>query len=214
MLTLSANPLLHPRGQVAIESELRRLPHLRADRRHDARLTRRLFRDARKIKSAVEAVGKIPDADEALHLVVSGRFALWHFVPAVLALAARPIEELRIATLGFSRANIAALCDLIDAGRIGRASLLCSHYFQGTSAETYSYAERELGRRSAARFVSLRSHAKLVLLRMDDGRTVTIESSANLRSCKNIEQCTVIGSPQVHDFHAGWIDQLFAEVRS
>lgn len=98
MLSLSSNPLLQPRGQTAVESELRRLPHLRADRRHDARLTRRLFRDARKIKSAAEAVGKIPDADETLHLVVSGRFALFHFVPAVLALAAAPASRALVRT--------------------------------------------------------------------------------------------------------------------
>ena len=31
-----------------------------------------------------------------------------------------------------------------------------------------------------------------------------------LRSCKNIEQITLIGSPEVYAFHVGWIDSLFA----
>ena len=212
MLNLTRNPLLNPAAPsvAGIESELRRLPHLAGDRRQVSRTVRRDVRDARQAKTAAEAIGKLPTPDEALHLVVSGRFALWHMVPAVLELAAQPIAELRIATLGFSRKNVEALCRLIDEGQIRRAWLLCSHYFKGTSAQVYEFAADELGKRPTAAFCSLRTHAKVLTIRLTDGRTLTVESSANLRSCKNIEQMTVIGDPAVHAFHAGWIDELFA----
>jgi hypothetical protein len=49
---------------------------------------------------------------------------------------------------------------------------------------------------------------KLIAARLTDGRTVTIESSANLRSCKNIEFMTVYGHPDVYAFHTGWMDTL------
>ena len=212
MLELSTGPTLRPSVNPlthGVEAEMERLPHLSGDRRHTLRGVRRNFRDARKIKSAAEAIGELPQQDEALHLAVSGRFALWHMVPAALSLARCGIAELRIATLGFSQRNISDLCGLLDAGKVAKTWLLCSHYFKGTSGPAYQFASDELGKRKSARFLSLRTHAKLLLMRFTDGRTISVESSANLRSCKNIEQMTLIGCPAVYDFHVGWMDELF-----
>jgi hypothetical protein len=211
MLTISANPLLNPtRISVAgVESDLKRLPHLNGDRRHVAKEAKRRYQDARQAQDAIAAISRLPDPDEAIHLAISGRFALWDLVPAVLTLAGCNIAELRIATLGFSKRNIDSLCQLLDSGKIGKAALLCSHYFKGTSGDIYEHAVTELSARGAA-FISLRQHAKLLLMQLTDGRTVSVESSANLRSCKNIETMTLIGDPGVYRFHAGWIDELFA----
>lgn len=188
-LALSTNPLFNrppaPKLSVArIETELARLPHLGRDRRHETAEVRRRFHDARKAADAAEAVGRLPRADEAVHMAISGRFALWHVVPATLALAGCPIAELSIATLGFSRQNISGLCDLLDAGSVRCARLLASHYFKGTSAEIYAFAAEELGKRAdRAAFVSLRSHAKLLLIGLADG---------------------------LYGFHRGWMLELFA----
>lgn len=46
------------------------------------------------------------------------------------------------------------------------------------------------------------------MMRLTDGRTITIESSANLRSCKNMEQMTLYGDPGLYSFHTGWIEGL------
>jgi hypothetical protein len=133
-------------------------------------------------------------------------------VPAVLDLASPArIDALYVATLGFSKNNVAEMADLLDRGIIGRLSLLCSHYFKGTSKGIYEIAADVMAKRPAARFRSLRTHCKILALRLTDGRTVTIESSANLRSCKNIEQMTVFGHPAVYEFHAGWMNTLFED---
>lgn len=159
---------------------------------------------------AAEAIDHIPWADEAIHLAVSGRFALWHIVPAVLKLSGMRIDELIIATLGFSKRNISALCEMLDAGQIGSVHLLASHYFKGTSNDIYSHAETLFAERPGkAHFISLRNHAKLLLFRLSDHRTITVESSANLRSYKNVETATLIGDPGLHAFHRGWILDLF-----
>lgn len=210
MLAATPNPLLSPPplSIASIESELKRLPHLSADRKITRR-TRRDFRDARRCEDATAALGRLPDPDESLHLIVSGKYALWHTVPAAIAIGG-PIADLTIATLGFSKKNIAALCEMLDAGQIGTARLLCSH-FKGTSAEIYDFAAEQFAGRPNASFLSLRTHAKLLMFRFASGRTVTIESSANLRSCQNIEQMTVIGDPALYEFHRRWIDDLFDE---
>ena len=194
-----------------IEKQMPNLPHLAEDLRHQAHGITRTHRDARQVQTAATALDHIPAAHEAAHLVIAGRFALADFIPAALVLASpATVAGLHIATLGFSRANILDLAAMLDAGQIGKASLLCSHYFRGTSREIYDLAAGELGRRPQARFLSLRTHAKLLAMMLTDGRTLTIESSANLRSCKNIETATAIGDPAVYAFHVAWIDSLFA----
>jgi hypothetical protein len=211
---IGVNPLLMPARttEADVERQMHRLPHLRGDRVYRTRrTTRRDFQDRRRALLAEQVIERLPAEDEALHMAVCGRFALWDVVSAVLKLGACDIAELTIATLGFSRKNIDALCQLLDTGHISRASLLCSHYFSKTSTEIYDHAQAELSRRSTARFLSVRTHAKLLLIELADGRTVTVESSANLRSCKNIEQVSVIGDPQLYDFHRTWIDELFRE---
>lgn len=212
MLAQSRNPILKPQITAAtIEQQFATLPHLTQDRRVLIEGTRHKCRDARKAEDAAAAIGKLPGPNQTLHLAIGGKFALWHVVPAVVALTGRPIRELRIATLGFSRANIDELCQMIDAGQIGSAWLLCSLYFKGTSSEIFHHAREEIAKRPGrAFFAAIRTHAKILLMKLDRGRTITVESSANLRSCKNIEQMTVIGAKAVYDFHAGWIDQLFA----
>ncbi len=131
-----------------VESEMLAMPHLENDRRRETRKMKRELRDARQAESAAEAIGRIPGPDEAIHLVVCGKFSLWDSVPAVLTFA-RPatIANLHIATLGFSKNNIAALCVLLDSGWIREVSLLCSHYFQGTSTSIYDFAAAELATR-------------------------------------------------------------------
>jgi hypothetical protein len=61
------------------------------------------------------------------------------------------------------------------------------------------------------RIAALRSHAKLLLFELTDGRKITVESSANLRSCRNVEQFSMTNDPALLSFHAGWIDELLTE---
>lgn len=203
------SPIVH-RSASRVEQEMGRRPHLEADRRLARRTHRADLRDSRQAKTAAAALGDLPGPAGAVHIIISGRYSLWDCVPAIIEKAGK-IERLHVATLGFSKRNIDAMATRLDVGDVGTLRLLCSHYFANTSAEIYGHAEAELGRRHPrAEFLSLRTHCKLVLAKMKHGRTFTLESSANLRSCKNIEQLSIIGSPALYAFHAAWIDDLFA----
>ncbi len=198
-------------GVEQIERELNSIPHLNRDiRQDDDRDTTHECRDMRQVKIAAEHLQRIPDALDAFHLLCSGRYALWDLAgPAIIQLAfPHTIAAMTIATLGFSKANIAEMMKMMDAGKIGTLSILASHYFKGTSKGIFEYAEAELGKRTTTRFSSVRNHAKIAAVKLTDGRTVTIESSANLRSCKNIEFMTVYGHPALYDFHIGWMNEL------
>lgn len=193
-----------------IETELAGLPHLVADLRYDEPAgVERVYR-SETASTAAATLGAIPGPLQAIHLVINGRYALWDFVGAVLQLAGEgvTIRRLHIATLGFSRRNVSQLADLLDAGKVGSVALLCSHYFKGTSGGIYEYAAEVLTARQQ-RFLSVRTHAKVLAIELSDARCLTFESSANLRSCKNLEQVVATGIPDLYRFHVRWIDSLW-----
>lgn len=72
---------------------------LSADRSMIRRPTRRLFVDYRSNPDALKHLEQMPGEGESLHGVISGKYALWDLVPAVLERTGQDIDELFIATL-------------------------------------------------------------------------------------------------------------------
>ena len=174
---------------------------LAADLKYATKAQRRQFKDLRQAKAARDHLERIPDAGEAFHCINRGMYALWDLVPAIAQLATpAKIEQLHIATLGFSKQNADALFAMLDAGKIGAATLLCSHYFSATSKEIYDHAAAGMAHRRQ-RFLSMRTHAKLLVIAISDGRRLVVEASANLRSCKNIEQFSIFNDSGLYRFH-------------
>ena len=200
-----------PTMRTGIESELASLPHLQTDQRIVLQRGGATYSEMLKATCAAELLQALPKPRESVHLVIGGRFALADLVPAVLSLA-KPakIKSLDIATLGFSKRNIAMLCRLLDSGDIGRLRILCSHYFKHTSKDIYETAREELSKRKPrTEFATARTHAKIFNMELTDRRFVVSESSANARSCKNIENISIFGDPRLHEFHVRWMDALF-----
>lgn len=210
---LNTSSLRQPWKAVDTTSGAKPMPHLPGDIRFDwTSDTDHEFRDMRKVDNAAAAIGRIPNDTDVFHLVVAGKHSLWNMVQAVLKMAApATIETLHIATLGFSRNSISEMTDLLDSGAIGRLVLLCSHYFRCTSDGIWEQAAAEFAKRHNAKLITIRSHAKILAMKLTDGKTVTIEASANLRSCKSIEHATVFGQPGAREFHAGWIEAMADE---
>lgn len=170
------------------------------------RAARRIFADARREKMAVEHVMQLPAPDESLHIVIDGRFEPCDMIPAIRRLSdPATIARLYVTTLSFNEDNIACLCNGIDQGKISSLVLICSQYFEKTERALFALAKLELEKRSC-RIRSLRTHTKLMLLEMSDGRHFTIEGSGNLRSCRSIEQFVITNNRELLHFHRKWID--------
>jgi len=175
--------------------------------RRDAK--RRLL-DATAAANAVRELGSLPARGESLHVVMRGNFHFWSIVPAVVALA-RParVEVLHVATLGTNKANTASLCALLDAGDVRRCVFLASCYFRDASASIWGDLKAALAERGH-RAAAVRNHAKVILFKLDDGRAIAVEGSANLRSCNNLEQFAMTADEDLRAFHARWIDEAVA----
>jgi hypothetical protein len=178
----------------------------------DAKLTRqpteRRTLNLLRVANAAKALDAIPAPGETVHMVVKGNFSLWDFVPAVLHLAApSTIRRLDIATLGFSKSNVEELAAMLDDGRIAQVTLLYSVYFRSGDAGLCDSLHAEMERRGQKVFCC-RTHAKVVLLELSDGRAIVFETSANLRSCRNVEQVTITHDRALLDFHRTWIEEI------
>ncbi|HEX4124518.1 MAG TPA: hypothetical protein VHY37_07305 [Tepidisphaeraceae bacterium] len=196
-------------GFAAIDESKLANVSLRLDegRRHVARPVARSFAVLDRSYRTVQQLRRLPAEGESIHCVLTGAYAMFDFIPAILELSDRqPIDAMTIATLSFSRKNVDAMMALADDGLLGSCDVLCSHYFSAADASIYSQMV-EAFRRPGFRVVAMRTHAKVLLARQEH-RYIVIETSANLRSSHNVEQATVINDRGLYHFHRQWIGEL------
>ena len=60
------------------------------------------------------------------------------------------------------------------------------------------------------RIAAIRCHAKILAMELTDGRCLVVESSANLRSCRNIEQFTMTHDADLLLFHREWMREVLS----
>lgn len=169
-----------------------------------------VMRDARRLERAVEALDHLPSDGEYIHVVTGQEFRGFDLLPAMLRLAkAKRFDSLTLTTLGFSRDNLGELAHMIQAGQIPPAGLriLCSDFFRRADRHIWQ-AGAEQARRLGYGFRSTRNHTKLILANIT-GRFYAVESSANLRSCANLETFCMTQSRELYDFHQGWIGETW-----
>jgi hypothetical protein len=166
--------------------------------------------DARRFKRAVDAIEKLPQTGEVLHIVTGQEFAGFDLLGAMLRLAdATGFEALTLTALGFSKANLTALAGMLESGALqaGTLRILCSDFFRRADKALWQIGA-EQARRLGYGFRSTRNHTKLILGAIA-GNYFVVESSANLRSCANLEQFTITPSRELFEFHQGWINQVW-----
>jgi hypothetical protein len=203
VLALSTNPLLKSAASNQDTPDQLKKAHTlkRKAAKRDAQ-------HALDIANAANELGEIPGPEESLHCVMRGNFHGWDLVPAILRLAdPATIDCLYVATLGFNKQNAAELLELFDRGQIAKVVFVCSVYFQQSCPGEFEMLHNGLRSRGQT-IIAVRSHAKILGVALSDGRRLAVESSANLRSCRNIEQFCFTNSAAPYRFHAEWIDQI------
>ena len=161
----------------------------------------------RAAKTAAELVPELPQPGEAVHALMLGTFDLCQVITATAKLLP-DLSHLRIATLCYSKRNVAELCSLLET-RTGLAlTLLVSVFFREHNKALHEYAVGELTAYPNTTIGAARTHCKVVCFDMGPTDALVFEGSANLRTNKNREQLTVFRDRQLHDWHARWIDEL------
>ena len=196
-----------PDFDLAANPEVDVAARLAGDRSHLRRPVRRLFVDYRANPDAYRHLRRLPKDGESLHGIISGKYALFDLVAAIIERTGEDVSDLYLATLGFSKQNGADLIGMLEARQVRRVSLVCSYYFQKTSPNIYDAVVPELLKRRQ-RVKAVRSHCKLIVARMTGGARYVCESSANLRSCVNIEQFVLSRCGKLYAFHRRWLEEI------
>lgn len=183
----------------ATELDLRGMPTLTTAAR------KRHFRHLAEVDNAARVFGELPGPGESTHYLMHGDWNGWDLVPAVLKLAGdRPIRELIVSTLGFNRSNTAEMLRLADAGRVERIDFVCSNYFKASEPDVYRLMAEELAARGG-RCLAFAVHSKVIGMHFGDDLSLVVETSANLRTCRKIEQGCMTNDPRLFRWHAAWI---------
>ncbi|MEI8373696.1 MAG: hypothetical protein WCJ35_12785 [Planctomycetota bacterium] len=205
--TMNADAIrpLFPASAVADADKARQLS---TDRRHIRRTDKAVMLDARRLANAIEHLGRLPDPGESFHLVTEKKYSMMHVIPAVLHYAdPATIRYLAVVTLSFSQPNMLDLLAMLDSGQIEKVDFLYSCYFKSNEKENCQRLTEELTSRGQRVFAGL-IHAKILLIETTAGRTYSVESSANLRSCSSIEQITMTHDRSLFDFHQQWLNEV------
>lgn len=201
------NPLLDRNHSAGRERDwLADLPP-NVDIRRLRRVRKRVLRTALRESSASRDLAELPGPRESLHCIMRGNYDGYDLVAAVIALEASPLMELHIATLGFNQRNGASLVRLID-GTDPRpfVRLVVSVYHEAHEQEPTKALREQLEARGCE-LHAVRSHAKVIAFRFASAH-YTIESSANLRSCRMVEQFAVHEGEDLFQFHRDWMTAL------
>lgn len=202
-------------AQAKARATQREIP-LKGTRRHERVPDWRRYVDARRAKAAIEALDRLPPDGATWHCIMTGDFDSFDLVDAVIH-HARParVDHLHLATLGFNLNNASRLIDHLHAGRIGTASMLVSMWYESDKreADVVGMLQRELPKHRGW-YAATRTHAKIHLYELSDGRCFVIESSANMRTCKCLEQFTITRDRELLAFHRTWMEEARAEAES
>ena len=168
----------------------------------------RLARLARE-QNAVQAIGALPEPGEEVVLLLDGTFHGWDILGALIELAACPVVRLEVATLGFNRTQADHLGDLIDDGTVRSARFVVSEMFAQKSGAEYGHLAQVLESRGHV-CAATRNHAKLLLIELADGRTISAHGSLNLRRCNSFEQVAISADESLHAFFTDFLDDVVA----
>jgi hypothetical protein len=158
------------------------------------------------LAAADEVLGVLPGPGESVHTLMTGFYDLMHVIVRLLDRLG-PCPSLRIATLSYNARNLAELSRLIEAGRVGTVSLLCSAFFRDHNKDLFQRTREALAG-AGGRVAAARNHCKVVCLRYPPGERLVLEGSANLRTNRNREQLTLVRGDTLHDWHCSWIDEV------
>jgi hypothetical protein len=179
--------------------------------RQRAREFKASLRRKAQLKRAAEMVPHLPGPGESLHTLLTGYFDFALVLTCVLRFRPVPCEHARIATLSFGGKNVQEMAGWLDSGIVHRLTLLCSYFMEKACPDEYRAAVAELVERRRQIVGSARCHAKVITLAFADGLRLVFEGSAHLRTNRNMENLCVISDPELHDWHAQWIDQKVRE---
>ena len=166
-----------------------------------------------KTTAAAEQIDRLPDDDEEILLILSGRWHGMDLLGAVLTLASpATITAAHVSSLAINKMHTRRLEELPGAGLIGRITLVVGEIFREHSPSEWAELVRVFGADpTRRRLAAVRNHTKLMALELTDGRRLAIHGSLNLRRCSCYEQAAIVNHADTFDFFRAFVDEIAAQ---
>jgi hypothetical protein len=190
------------------------------DGEQDIKLTspRRIVRDKKRVASKnAEALANEIYSSGKLGIsraICTGTFIAGDMLDSIVAISGP--SKVAIASYSFSRDNALMLCDNIRNNMITSMDFITSDFFYNQYRDTLWQQLVTHARPSAnIRYAICRLHAKLFLVMPNDKTkpSWSVEGSANMRSCDNIDQLVIEVDEQDKNegvsFHSKWMNRIF-----
>ena len=143
---------------------------------------------------------------ETVYCNLTGKFIFGDFIGAFIQENNLKVSELTIVSLAGNLEIYGLLIALIDKGWVDKINLVLSEYTIATdkkhnpkAIEFLQQAKKRL--KTKFNLYSGRVHAKLVLIKTEQGGHVTMHGSSNLRSSQSIEQLIIQENKKLYDFN-------------
>jgi len=136
------------------------------------------------------------------YAIVEGSFYFGDFIEALIVSKNMIVKQLTISTLSMNQNNIDSLYNILNANYVDNLDLIISHYFYSHEKwKLIPYLYDRLDKDNKFQLTVCRSHCKICLIELYDGRKIVMHGSANLRSSGNVEQIMIEENEYLYDFN-------------
>ena len=149
----------------------------------------------------------MPKKNEQYRIITEKQFNAYAFILAILEKA--EIDELHIAVYRINEPTVESIINLIDAGRIKKATFVISNYFNQTKKpEKWAIKLKEYCKgKSNITHIYTHNHAKVACIKAGNDYYV-FEGSGNMSDNARIEQYLYENNKQSFDFHKTWMTSI------
>ena len=165
-------------------------------------------KNAIKTEHLAEFLPRVPEPGWSYHIISSGNFDFWNYVPHLVQLAGR-FDEFYCSTWTMNRPIAAEMLEMFDKGKLGSISLMTGKYFKRRETAVFAFILEGLLARKQ-RYIAFANHTKLMLMRNSTMHLV-LEGSANLTANPRAEQFILTNSENLYDFHRKWMEGMYAD---
>jgi len=174
--------------------------------------TVRIHLKARKKNSVkqdhlAEMLTTLPQPGTSYHVISSGNFDFWTYVPHIVNLAGH-IDDFYCSTWTLNRYVAEEMLELFDQKKILKINMLTGLYFKRRESAVYATLLQGLVERGQ-RYIAFLNHTKIMLLEKDPDYFV-IEGSANLTANPRVEQFILSNHKGLYNFHKEWMEAMYA----
>lgn len=183
---------------------------------HECRYIRPRFRPVRKREVVYEKAASLASElgllqkNDRVDVIMSGKFVLGDFIEAYMVEHNLHTERLLISTLSFNENNVDSLKNLLEGGYVDRIDIVVSSYFFAHERwKLVKYAYQELDSEEGRfQLAVCNVHTKTYQFRTDEGLSIIMQGSGNMRAGANFEQMVLEENEEVFNFY----DEFYSEI--